>query len=227
MLHFIDGGLARVARRVLLSTAIAASASCKSSAPHVAEQTGSGSAVPLPAVTAPPKPDAAVEIREAPLATSGSGSDAAREEQLRQAELAGQRAFGNDTGLASIQASGYPTADPSFANAVVKDPQLKLIGSDLAVVGALDHHVIRRYLARQRGKFIDCYEHRGNVNVSKVILHFVVNSAGIVASADASGDETFARAVTDALKTIEFPRPKQGDVDVTVTLDFSVVKSKK
>lgn len=237
MPHFIDGGLARVARRVLLSAAITASASCKSSAPQVVEQTGAGSAVPLPAsavvapVTAAPKPDAAMEKRDpppqAPSAASGSGSDTAREEQLRQAELAGRRGFGYETGRVSIQGAEYPFLKPRSDFVVVKDPLENVIASDLVVVGALDPYLVRRYLKRNRGKFVDCYEQRGKINVAKVTLHFVINSAGSVASADASGEETFARAVSDAVKTIEFPRPKQGEVDVTLTLDFSVVKSKK
>jgi hypothetical protein len=194
---------------ILLFAVVAALASCKSK-PDVAapvSQPGSGSALTAPLeVTAPKKSD------PAPPATVGSGSGTAVSDQDLFGQLQGTE-FGDSqgTGWGTIGVAKDPPAPPG------------LISPALVAVGELDRAIVRRYLKRNVNRFTFCYENRGSANVTTVVLSFVINSQGAVSSASATGDKTFAESITQVVKAIEFPRPKKGEVKVTVTLDFSLL----
>ncbi|MCE9572276.1 MAG: AgmX/PglI C-terminal domain-containing protein [Deltaproteobacteria bacterium] len=92
------------------------------------------------------------------------------------------------------------------------------------VVGALDAAIVRRYLRRQMLPLVDCYDQRLTVVpalAGTVALHFTITARGAVADATATGvDGELGRCVVAVVGRIEFPRPRQGTVDVTYQLAY-------
>ncbi len=90
--------------------------------------------------------------------------------------------------------------------------------------GNLDKAIIRRYIKRNIQKIQYCYERellaKPNL-VGTVSTQFLISEAGAVKGARASGvDPNVASCVADVIRTIEFPRPVSGVVQVTYPFTF-------
>jgi hypothetical protein len=98
--------------------------------------------------------------------------------------------------------------------------------SDIAIIwpgqpnstGDLDRVIIRRYVRRNIVKLEYCYEKQLAAKpglAGTMQTHFTISANGIVRSLNASGvDPEIAACMAGVINHIEFPRPKQGDVDV-------------
>ena len=91
-------------------------------------------------------------------------------------------------------------------------------------IGSLDKSIIRRYIQRNLAKIGFCYEHEllarhdleGTISVK-----FFIQPDGSVGSAAGSGfDATVASCVASVVKSIEFPRPGAGGVEVNYPFTF-------
>ncbi|MDB4961732.1 MAG: domain containing protein [Myxococcales bacterium] len=93
----------------------------------------------------------------------------------------------------------------------------------LTVTGELDQAIIRRYLRRNTQKLAHCYEKELMVDKTlqgMATATFTIGSAGVVSSSTATGlgNQDVESCVARVIKSIEFPKPKTGDVTVTSPL---------
>lgn len=90
--------------------------------------------------------------------------------------------------------------------------------------GTLDKNIIRRYVRRKLPRIRSCYEKRlaKKPDLSgTVVTEFTIAESGKVSKASAKGlDRTVGRCIAGVLKTIEFPKPKGGIVEVTYPFTF-------
>ena len=90
--------------------------------------------------------------------------------------------------------------------------------------GDLDKNIIRRYIRRKMSRIRYCYEKQLLLVPDikgRVVATFDITSTGSVANANAKGvDVGVANCVVSVLKTIKFPKPKNGQ-SVSVSYPFS------
>jgi hypothetical protein len=94
--------------------------------------------------------------------------------------------------------------------------------------GGLDAKVVRHFLVRRRDQMRYCYEKRvladhklGSVTVTAT---FTILPSGIVRQSTATGLASVADCVAGQIRTLEFPKPKDGElVEVAYPLTFARV----
>jgi outer membrane biosynthesis protein TonB len=90
--------------------------------------------------------------------------------------------------------------------------------------GELDKAIIRRYIKRNTQKIRYCYEKEllAKPTIEGMIAAtFVIDDSGKVSEASGSGfDQEVASCVANAIKAIEFPKPKAGSVRVNYPFTF-------
>jgi hypothetical protein len=112
---------------------------------------------------------------------------------------------------------------PSYGSRFPSGP--KVIIEQPTSVGDLDKAIIRRYVRHQIAKIKYCYEKQLSVKpglAGTVTVDFTIDEQGRVAQSRASGvDNDVADCVAVVVRAIEFPKPKNGKVDVTYPFTFS------
>lgn len=102
---------------------------------------------------------------------------------------------------------------------------VKILPAKVSAAG-LEVAIIRRFLKRNAHKVTYCYEQRLQAQPAlqgTVVATFTVSAQGLVTHAAATGvDAEVDQCVADVIKTIEFPRPREGAVTVTVPLRLRV-----
>jgi hypothetical protein len=89
--------------------------------------------------------------------------------------------------------------------------------------GDLDKAIVRRYIKRNLQRVLYCYEKQVRTTpaiAGTVETKFSIDGAGKVTSATSSGvHAAVASCITDVIQSVEFPKPKGGDV-VQVSCPF-------
>ncbi|MFT3696691.1 MAG: AgmX/PglI C-terminal domain-containing protein [Kofleriaceae bacterium] len=92
------------------------------------------------------------------------------------------------------------------------------------VTGGLDKAIIRRYVKRNIQKILSCYETELDKRpklAGQITAEFRIGVDGLVSASKASGfDKTVATCVAGVIKTIEFPKPQGGAVEVKYPFTF-------
>lgn len=101
-------------------------------------------------------------------------------------------------------------------------PQVRI--GEISATGDLDKNIIRRYIRRKLPRIRHCYEKQllTEPNLEGgIVVKFEIDTKGAVREASAHG---FSRKVESclaaAIRSIQFPRPKQGSVNVQYTFEF-------
>lgn len=106
-------------------------------------------------------------------------------------------------------------------------PPLVRTGAATAT-GDLDKNIIRRYIRRKLSHIRHCYERELLVSPTlegKVVATFTIDSQGIVIDAKTEGmNEKVCTCITEAVKTIQFPKPKGGVVNVSYPFVFKTAE---
>lgn len=109
---------------------------------------------------------------------------------------------------------------PAYPRAAVKILTAKVSNA------GLDGAIIRRFLKRNTNKITYCYEKRLQAEPDlqgTVVATFTVSAAGLVTQVAAAGvDEEVAQCVAEVIRAIEFPKPQDGDVNVSVPLRLRI-----
>ncbi|HLU66870.1 MAG TPA: AgmX/PglI C-terminal domain-containing protein, partial [Kofleriaceae bacterium] len=92
-------------------------------------------------------------------------------------------------------------------------PQIRI--GNASATGDLDKNIIRRYIRRKLPRIRNCYERELMVkqNLSgTVVVQFQISPQGVVqgATAGGMGDKSVENCVADAIRSIQFPKPKGG-----------------
>lgn len=92
-------------------------------------------------------------------------------------------------------------------------PQIRI--GNASATGDLDKNIIRRYIRRKLPRIRYCYESKLAVKNDlngTVVVQFQISPGGVVqgASAGGMGDSEVESCVADAIKSIQFPKPKGG-----------------
>ncbi len=91
--------------------------------------------------------------------------------------------------------------------------------------GYVDTAILRRLIRRELGQIRACYEQglMGSPGLAgTVTVRFTISPTGAVSEASATGlTAPVATCVADRIKTIAFPRPREGIVMVTWPFQFS------
>lgn len=100
-----------------------------------------------------------------------------------------------------------------------------------AVAGGLDKAIVMRYVRHARKRFVLCYENQlqawpGLRGTSKVTYR--IDEAGVPKNVVVSGlgNASVEDCVADALEALQYPKPKQGDVKVMLTLRYESAKKR-
>ncbi|HWU86864.1 MAG TPA: AgmX/PglI C-terminal domain-containing protein [Kofleriaceae bacterium] len=91
-------------------------------------------------------------------------------------------------------------------------------------VGDLDPAIIRRYIKRNQAHIQYCYEKELASKPSlagTVTVRFMIETNGRVTNARGAGMPVVEDCVAKVIETIEFPKPKQGAVNVSYPFVFS------
>ncbi len=145
----------------------------------------------------------------------------------RSVSLHGSGSIGYGGGLGASFAIGYGSVSGSSygssRSVSVALPQVTI--AQPVVLGSLDAAIIKRYVKRHLAKIRYCYEKAllakptlsGTINTQ-----FSINASGIVVAATATGlDDEVAACVASTIKSIEFPRPVNGDTAIQVNYPFT------
>jgi hypothetical protein len=126
------------------------------------------------------------------------------------------------TGRYGTIGHGSGTGSGNMRGRSASVPQVAI--GNASATGDLDKNIIRRYIRRKLPQVRYCYEKQLLLKPSlagKVDVQFVIDAAGTVSSASATGmDPEVSSCIGGAIKSIQFPRPKGGGV-VKVTYPFS------
>jgi len=92
-------------------------------------------------------------------------------------------------------------------------PQIRI--GNASATGDLDKNIIRRYIRRKLPRIRYCYEKELVVKPSlsgTVVTQFQISPLGVVqgATAGGMGDKSVEECVADAIRSIQFPKPKGG-----------------
>lgn len=92
-------------------------------------------------------------------------------------------------------------------------PQIKI--GNASATGDLDKNIIRRYIRRKLPRIRNCYERELMVKkdlAGTVVVQFQISPQGSVQGANAAGmgDKSVEGCVADAIRSIQFPKPKGG-----------------
>ena len=92
-------------------------------------------------------------------------------------------------------------------------PQIRI--GNASATGDLDKNIIRRYIRRKLPRIQYCYEKELQVKpslVGTVVTQFQISPQGVVqgATAGGMGDKSVEDCVADAIRSIQFPKPKGG-----------------
>jgi hypothetical protein len=92
-------------------------------------------------------------------------------------------------------------------------PQIRI--GNASATGDLDKNIIRRYIRRKLPRIRYCYEKELLVKPSlsgTVVTQFQISPQGVVqgATAGGMGDKGVEDCVADAIRSIQFPKPKGG-----------------
>lgn len=105
--------------------------------------------------------------------------------------------------------------------------RVNIKGPTKTIGGKLDGNSISRVLKRKQSAFQKCYERELKKNPKaggKVVVMFVIGSAGRVTSSKATADSVgggVGQCIANTVKRLRFPRPKGGDVTVSKSFVFS------
>lgn len=118
----------------------------------------------------------------------------------------------------------------SATSGLAKAPWVSTLSFGAGTVhgGGLDAKVVRHFLVRRRDQMRYCYEKRvladhklGSVTVTAT---FTILPSGIVRQSTATGLASVADCVAGQIRTLEFPKPKDGElVEVAYPLTFARV----
>ncbi|HEY4181026.1 MAG TPA: AgmX/PglI C-terminal domain-containing protein [Kofleriaceae bacterium] len=114
--------------------------------------------------------------------------------------------------------SGFGVSDGTYRPS--KETLLRL-----DVKGALKKDIVQRYLHRNYQKLLHCYDNQrlATPDIEGIVqTKFVIADTGTVKGADVAGiDSSLDQCVRQILTSIEFPKPKSGDVTVTVNIKYA------
>jgi len=127
-------------------------------------------------------------------------------------------------GHGSGTGSGYGTGSGrgGMRGRKASPPQVKI--GNASATGDLDKNIIRRYIRRKLPRIRNCYEKELLVNQAlngTIVTQFQISPQGSVLNATANGvDPKVASCVAEAIKSIQFPKPKGGGL-VNVRYPFT------
>lgn len=103
-------------------------------------------------------------------------------------------------------------------------PNMKL--GPIKQVGKLPEPIVPRIVRQHFQQLRYCYEQwlrDDNTAKGNVTVHFVIAASGAVVSAEVTKKlhDSVDQCVVERFLALEFPKPEQGTVDVTITLEFS------
>lgn len=105
---------------------------------------------------------------------------------------------------------------------MVLPPRVRI--SEVLTKGMLDKNIIRRYIRRKLPRIRHCYEKQlvAEPNLEGVIVvEFEIDTKGAVREASAHGfSKKVESCLAAAIRSIQFPKPKQGSVNVQYTFEF-------
>jgi pSer/pThr/pTyr-binding forkhead associated (FHA) protein len=118
-------------------------------------------------------------------------------------------------GHGSGTGSGYGTGSGrgGMRGRKASAPQIRI--GNASATGDLDKNIIRRYIRRKLPRIQYCYEKELQVKpslVGTVVTQFQISPQGVVqgATAGGMGDKNVEDCVADAIRSIQFPKPKGG-----------------
>jgi hypothetical protein len=115
--------------------------------------------------------------------------------------------------------------DSGGGSARQKPVPVTVLGQPVAQ-GGFDKAIIRRYIRGNLPKIQYCYEKQQLSKpalTGRLVVQFYILPSGRVASAAGSGvDPEVASCVADVIKTVEFPKPRNGGVAVVYPFNFRI-----
>ncbi len=110
------------------------------------------------------------------------------------------------------------------------DDSVVAVGVPAVGINGYDPEVVRRYLARNDGNLLNCYEKQISSNPALVVpsrkgataLRFSVTTDGVATELNVAGVDTeIAMCVARVVRAISFPRPtSSATVNVSLTYDW-------
>jgi hypothetical protein len=202
-------------------------ATASSGGESTAELTASA---PVPSASAGSDPTAVQELGPIEAGPAASGDQNATKETRERAVLNLLAGGEPATRLPVVAVDTGEDFDPSRRDRVAPEVRVGVFvrAGELTVNGRLPPEVIKRIVRQHFGKIRLCYENalrRDPRLAGNVVVRFVIDRQGAVASATTGGstirDAAMVECVRNVFPSLAFPSPESGTVDVSQVIRFA------